>query len=232
VKRLACAAVLVLALASCGVGVRLPATDVTETSATLNGKAVSTVGGSGTYFFVYGVPGSSRSSGEKNVQFSSGGTPVSFPVDHLVGGVVYGYRLCVGDSENPGAGDGCSPTQKFRTPGPTGPAFHSQGNPNCAGPNDFSQEAFIANYEPNTRYGFRLDLLSGPGTAGTLVTTDEDGNAGIGSIGLTEPARARVRLWLDDGDGVLESGEEVVLDDIYVVEEPCTDAEPEEPSPT
>jgi hypothetical protein len=99
-------AVLALVASSCGVGVRQPATDVTETSATLHGKAVSTVGGSGTYFFVYGVSGFSRSSGEKNVQFSSGGTPVSFPADHLAGGVVYSYRLCVGDSENPGAGNG------------------------------------------------------------------------------------------------------------------------------
>ena len=38
-------------------------------------------------------------------------------------------------------------------------------------------------------------------------------------------------VWLDpDGDFVLDPGEETVVDEVYAADEPCTDAQPEEPS--
>jgi hypothetical protein len=224
--------VLGLLASSCGVGVRQPASGITETSATLNGKAVSTAGeGSGSYFFLWGVAGATAaSSGVKPVQFGADGTqPVSYAADRLLPGVVYGYEVCVADSENPGFGGGCSPLQTFRTAGPVVRAFHSLGNRDCAGPNDFSQEALIVNYEPHTTYGFRADFLEGAsGFANAPVRTNEFGNGGIGSIGLTQPFRARVRIWVNpDGDVVQDPGEEIVLDAIYGADEPCTDAQPE-----
>ncbi len=232
-KRLGLAVcVLGMVVSSCGVGVRQPATDITETSATLNGKAVSTIGGSGTYYFNWGpAENHSRPTPVRNFQYGADNTrSASEAVDQLVSGAVYRYRLCATDTENPGGGDGCSPVQTFRTLGPVAPTFHAE-NRDCGGPNDFSQAVFVVNFEPNTTYAFRAEFLEGAtGVANTPFTTDDNGNAGIGSVGLNQPARARVLIWLNpDGDVTQDPGEETVLDEIYVVDEPCTGAHPEEP---
>ena len=232
-KRLGMAlCVLVLLTSSCGVGVRRAASEITETSARFNGTAVSTAGaGSGKLFFDWGVAdATNESSGVKPVHFGADGTqPVTYTVDRLLPGVVYGYKVCVADSENPGFANSCSPRQTFRTAGPVVRAFHALANRDCAGPNDFSQDGLIVNYEPHTTYGFRADFLEGAsGGANAPVRTNEFGNGGIGSIGLTQPFRARVRIWLNpNGDATQDPGEETVFEGIYAADEPCTNAQPE-----
>ena len=40
-----------------------------------------------------------------------------------------------------------------------------------------------------------------------------------------------MRVWENpDGDTVQDPGEETVVDEVYAADEPCTDAQPEEPS--
>ena len=80
-------------------------------------------------------------------------------------------------------------------------------------------------------YALHAEFLEGAtGVASTPFTTDDNGNAGIGSVALDQPARVRVRIWLNpNGDLTQDPGEETVLDEIYVIDEPCTGAHPEEP---
>lgn len=221
---------LALIASSCGVGVRQPATDITETSATLNGKAVSTIGGPGISFFTFGpAEGNTPPTPVKNIDFGDGHElPMSAAVDGLEPGTTYRYQACAGDAENGGL---CSPVQTFKTAGTAVRAFRVYSQ-TCAGPNDFTQEGVLLNFEPNTDYGVHFEILEGgSGTGGRPVTTDDTGNAAIGSIGFTEPFRVRVVVWLDpDGDFVLDPGEETVVDEVYAADEPCTDAQPEEPS--
>jgi hypothetical protein len=227
IKRLACVVTAALALSSCAVGVRAPATNITETTATWNGKAVTTTGAPGEYFFVGGtaLPWL-RPAVVEDIEFGTASElPVSVPVDQLEPGTTYTYRACAGDNES----SLCSPAQTFTTLGTPVPTFRAVNRGECGGPNDFGVTAFVVNYEPDTNYGFRADLLEGAtGFANVPVRTDEYGNADLGSVGLTEPTRARVRLWLNpDDDVTIDPGEEVVLDQVYVVDEPCTDAQPE-----
>ena len=50
-------------------------------------------------------------------------------------------------------------------------------------------------------------------------------------LSITEPFRLGIRVWLNpDGDTDQDPGEETVLDEVYAASEPCTDAQPEEPS--
>jgi hypothetical protein len=151
------------------------------------------------------------------------------PVVGLEPGTTYSYQVCAGDNDNP---DGfCGPRQTFRTLGTGVPTFRSQ-NRECTGPNDFNQSAFVVNFEPGTTYGFRAQFLEGAsGDANTPFETDANGNADLGSIGLTQPFRARVVIWLDpDEDFVQDPEESVLLDSVYGADEPCTDAQPEEPA--
>ena len=143
-------------------------------------------------------------------------------------GTTYTYQVCAGDNES----KLCSPAQAFTTLGTGVPTFRAVNRGECTGPNDFGVNAFVVNYEPDTNYGFRVDFLEGAtGVANTPFTTDEYGNAGIGSVGLSQPTRARVRTWVNpDFDVTIDPGEEVVLDQVFVIDEPCTDAQPEEPS--
>jgi hypothetical protein len=109
-------------VSSCAVGVRQPATNITTTGATLNGKVLSTTGGPGSYYVEHA----------EFVDFFGEGPPVRTPVRPvdfvanqllpvseavtLPPGRARHYRVCAEDSENPGD-PFCSLTQSFRTIG-------------------------------------------------------------------------------------------------------------------
>ncbi len=158
VTRLVGALLVVVAAAasSCGVRVRQPASLITETSAVLERQ-----GGLGDRRLgelLLGL-GSCRELGpadrgpERRVRPRQHAARF-VAVERLVPGARSRYRLCVSDSENPGGGNGCSPTQTFRTLGPVAPTFRAE-NRECAGPNDVSQGAYVVNFQPNTTYAFR-----------------------------------------------------------------------------
>ena len=83
---LALSAIVVgVVVSSCAVGVRQPATDITETSATLNGKVLSTTGGPGSWYIEYG-PTAARTerTPTRTIDFvANESEPVSEPVDGL-----------------------------------------------------------------------------------------------------------------------------------------------------
>ena len=132
---LALAAIVVgVLVSSCAVGVRQPATDITQTSATLHGKVLSTTGGGGSYFIehtdfqeLFGSPLTEKTP-TKSIDFVVNQLhPVSDPVDELPPGRAHYYRVCAEDGENPGD-PFCSRTQSFRTVGDSvfGGAVHDQ----------------------------------------------------------------------------------------------------------
>jgi hypothetical protein len=231
-KRLALAlCVMVVVVSSCGIGVRKPASDITETSATLNGNAVSTMGGPGSYFFDWGpAENEERPTPVRNIDFGTGReVPISVPVTGLEPGTTYRYQACAGDAENPGGGR-CSRTQTFKTAGTGVRALRTKNF--CSDPGDFAQEAIALNFEPSTAYGFRIQFVEGAGGSGaTFFTTDDAGNYGIGNATLRAPFRVRIVIRLNPNlDAVKDPGEATVLDKIYGADEPCTDAQPEEPT--
>ena len=118
-------AAITLGLAGCAIGFRGPVSDVTETSATLNGVVGSTGHAQGTYWFRYGE---TSSYGEltpvRDVDFTDRPAHhVSEPITGLSAGTAYHYSLCA-DDEDPGVGAVCSPDQTFGTYAfPVGVAF-------------------------------------------------------------------------------------------------------------
>jgi hypothetical protein len=131
VKRLllALSAIVVgVAASSCAVGVRQPATSITQTGATLNGKVLSTTGGPGSYYIEYGTTlARTERTPTRTLDFVvNESEPVSEPVDGLEPGTTYHFAVCAEDSEN--AGDAfCSPDQTFTTR-PTGDFISGSGN--------------------------------------------------------------------------------------------------------
>jgi hypothetical protein len=218
-----------LAVSSCAVGVRRPASDITDTSAVMNGTAVSTTGGPGSYFVKYGLTSTPLwDTPTRDVDFEEGEShPVSEPLDGLEPGTTYHYRVCAEDGENPGD-PFCSPDQAFETTGTGVPTF--LGKSTCTDDFQYSQEGVVVNYEPQTRFGATVDFFDG-GSASTAFTTDESGNAAFGGVGADQPFRFQVRIWLNpDGDYEQDPGEETVHEAAYSVDEPCTDAQPEGPT--
>ena len=224
---------LALIASSCGVGVRQPASEITETSATLNGNVLSTTGGPGSYEFRYSptsIP--LRRTPERTIEFEAGESEeVSEPVEDLVSGTAYRYYVCAEDGENPGD-KFCSPPQPFETAGPTVQTFLLETK--CPDPDDFAQSGTALNFEPNSGYGIHFQFLEGgSGGGSTAFTTDENGNANAGDVFFTGPFRIAMRIWKNpDGDTVQDPGEETVVDEVYAADEPCTDAQPEEPTNT
>jgi hypothetical protein len=229
-KRLILAlSVLALVVSSCAIGVRKAPSEVTETTATLNGNAVSTIGGPGSYLFFFGPAENAwRATPRHNIDFGTGSeVPLSLSVTGLEPGTTYRFKACAGDAENPDPQ--CSRTHTFKTAG-TGVQTLQLKN-FCTDPGDFSQEAIALNFEPNTDYGFRVQFVGSDGFAATFFTTDDAGNYGIGNASLRAPFRAHIVIWLNpDLDAEQDPGEETVLDRIYGADEPCTDAQPEDAS--
>ncbi len=123
VKRVASAVsvvVLAFAVSSCAVGVRKPATYVTDISATLNGNVLSVDGGPGRYYIEYGttLARTDRTPTRPITFVEDEIYPVSEPVQDLTPGTTYHYAVCAEDESN--AGDPkCSRDQTFTT-GPAG----------------------------------------------------------------------------------------------------------------
>jgi hypothetical protein len=213
------------------VGVRAPASLVSETTATLNGSVLSTTGGPGSYDFGYGPTSSpQRRTPERPIDFEAEESEqVSEPVEGLQPGTVYRYYVCAEDGETPGD-KFCSPPQTFRTAGASAQTFLVEAH--CSNPDDFAQSGTALNFEPNSRYGIHFEFLEGGSGGGTTAfTTDENGNANAGDVFFTGPFRISVRVWANpDGDLVQDPGEETVVDEVYAADEPCTDAQPEQPT--
>jgi hypothetical protein len=220
-----------LAVSSCAVGVRGPASELTDTSAVMNGTAVSTTGGPGSYFVKYGFTSTPLwDTPTRDVDFEEGESqPVSEPLDGLEPGTTYHYRVCAEDGENPGD-PFCSPDQAFETTGTGVPTF--LGKSICTDDFQYSQEGVVVNYEPQTRFGFSVDFSGGlGGSASTAFTTDESGNAAFGGVGAEQRFGFQARIWLNpDGDFVQDPGEETVFEGTYSVDDPCTDAQPVGPT--
>ena len=99
--------------AGCGVGIRGTATQITTSSALLNGRVVSTAGGPTSYYFEYGRDGQLQQTPEGSIEVAKGFAPrVSAPVEGLEPGGPYSFRVCAEDSENPGD-PFCSPFRTF-----------------------------------------------------------------------------------------------------------------------
>jgi hypothetical protein len=111
-----CILAMALAVSSCAVGVRQPASEIGDTSATLNGKALSSTGGAGSWFIRYGAADPlDEQTPAREVEFGAGESrSVSESVDGLEPATTYRYAVCAEDGENPGD-PFCSPTQLFRT---------------------------------------------------------------------------------------------------------------------
>jgi hypothetical protein len=221
-------AVLCVAISSCAVGVRQPATEVTETSAVLNGKVVSTTGGPGSYYISYGAvsPRTERTPTRPIDFVAEESRAVSEPVDGLAPGVTYRYVVCAEDGENPGE-PFCSPTQTFKTSGTAVPEL--RGESICTEQHQYAIEGVATGLEPETDYGVTAQMDSGTGS--TIFTTDATGSSGVGSILGTEPFEVRVVIWLNpDGDFVQDPGEPTAIDQALVVDEPCEDARPADSS--
>lgn len=108
-------------LSACAVGVRQPAGDITTTSATLNGKVLSTTGGAGSYYIEYGpTPARTERTPTRTIDFVANEShPVSEPVDGLDPDTTYHFAVCAEDGDNPGD-PFCSPDQTFTTHPPIG----------------------------------------------------------------------------------------------------------------
>ena len=159
-------------VSSCAVGVRQPATGITPTSATLNGKVLSTTGGPGSWYIEYG-PTLARTerTPTRTIDFVVNEIePVSEPVAGLDPGTTYHYAICAEDSENPGD-PFCSPDQTFATDfDPTGDAVVGQATDCLPGPVPDSCFSSI---------GLSVDARSGPDGAnpsGTVGWFDNGGS--------------------------------------------------------
>jgi hypothetical protein len=178
------AIVVAVVVSSCGVGVRQPATNITDTSATLNGKVLSTTGGPGSYYIEYG-PTAARTerTPTRTINFDADQSyPISEPVDGLEPGTRYHFAVCAEDSENPGNAF-CSPDQTFTTDSDATLMLTE----NC----DFYEqyglhgvEISATGFPPNAPIHFRLQY---PPSGGTVVdanySTDAGGNFRYGPTG-------------------------------------------------
>jgi hypothetical protein len=159
-------------VSSCAVGVRQPATDITATSATLNGKVLSTAGGPGSYRFIYtDSAGKVGRTAAVPIEFESGVSySVSAPVSALDPGARYRYVACAEDGENP-ANPFCSPEQTFTTDlAPARDAVTGQATDCLPGPVPDSCFSSI---------GLSVDARSDPGGAqpsGTVSWFDNGGS--------------------------------------------------------
>src|SRR4051794_38192789 len=101
---------MVLALASCVTSFRGPVSDVTGTSATLNGVVGSTHEVHATYWFQHGETASyGKLTPVRDVDFTDRpARHVSEPIVGLSAGATYHYSLCV-DDEDPAVDAFCSP---------------------------------------------------------------------------------------------------------------------------
>lgn len=112
----------------CTIGFRVPATDITTTSATLNGAVGSNRSEQGEWFFRYGkTTAYGNETPHRSIEFIAlEGQRVSEPISGLDPGTTYHYVNCADDQE-PGVDAFCSHDQTFTTR-PTGDFISGSGN--------------------------------------------------------------------------------------------------------
>ena len=135
VKQLLATAVLAaaVAVAGCAFGAPQPTTDVTTTSAMLNGDLYSSFAGDTTYFFKYGeTTAYGTETPHRTVAIADDQAhPVSEEVAGLTRATTYHLQLCASDEEEDPPRVNCSTDQTFRTaPGAAPVIFATQRDGN------------------------------------------------------------------------------------------------------
>ena len=128
----------------------------------------------------------------------------------------------------PGVSSAAAPHQGSAA-APAGPTL--QGISICSDAFPFAVRGLVTGLEPNTNYGFRLETPVIGAVVGAF-TTDATGSRVLGDLLADVPFEARTIIWLNpDGDvNEQEPGEPTVIDQTAVVDQPCTDARPKEPT--
>ena len=128
----------------------------------------------------------------------------------------------------PGVSSAAAP-QQGSAAAPAGPTL--QGISICSDAFPFAVRGLVTGLEPNTNYGFRLETPVIGAVVGAF-TTDATGSRVLGDLLADVPFEARTIIWLNpDGDvNEQEPGEPTVIDQTAVVDQPCTDARPKEPT--
>lgn len=196
--------VAAVAVSSCAVGVRGPATEIATTSAVLNGSVVSTAGGSGSYYIEYGpTEARTEATPTRAIEFEANEShPVSEPVEGLEPSTTYHFAVCAEDGENPGE-PFCSRDQTFRTDGDIQVTLTR----NCSfHPPSHGVDARVTGLQPNATFRGTLEYPSG-GTATATLTADADGTY-------------EIQGFLDDSAGTwtatVEWAEETVTEALFV----------------
>jgi hypothetical protein len=103
-------------LSGCAIGFRVPATDITATSVTLNGYVGSNRSEQGEWWFEYGKTSAlGTETPKRSIQFTEFTRhDITEPVTGLEPSTTYHLVLCADDQE-PGVGEFCSAQQTFRT---------------------------------------------------------------------------------------------------------------------
>ena len=103
-------------VSGCALGIPRPATQITKTSATLNGEVLSTTGGPGSWYIEYGTSAArTQKTPTRTINLvAKESKPVSEPINGLTVGTTYHFAVCAEDSENPGF-PACSSDQTFDT---------------------------------------------------------------------------------------------------------------------
>jgi hypothetical protein len=167
-----------LVVSSCAVGVREPATGITKTSATLNGKVLSTTGGPGSWYIEYGPVGAGTAlkTATRAIDFvTNESEPVSEPVDGLEPGTNYSFAVCAEDSENPGE-PFCSPDQTFTTDYDPALSFEYDCGTGFPG-----LEVQLSGMPPNTQFHGKLSAPNGVTNEGDF-TTDASGGFDVNAV--------------------------------------------------
>jgi hypothetical protein len=187
------ALMVALTASSCAVGVRQPATDITDTSAVLNGKVLSTTGGPGSWYIEYG-PTLARTerTPTRDIDFVvNESEPVSEPIDSLEPGTTYHFAVCAEDSENPGD-PFCSPDQTFTTYDPVLGLFEE-----CMFyPPRHYVVLGVSGFPPNTRFSWTVEGGGDPPQAFPIdETTDANGESGgFLARGANEPTEFKATV--------------------------------------
>ena len=109
-----------IVVSACAVGGPEPPTDITDTSATLNGSVYSSVQGDTAYWFRYGETTAydvETDHGQVTISDDQA-HPVSTPISGLSAGTRHHWQLCVQDAEEDPPRTVCSKDQRFDTTGP------------------------------------------------------------------------------------------------------------------
>jgi hypothetical protein len=187
---IACLLLLASTATGCAVGVRGPVIEISRTSAEINGKALSTVGGQGSYHVEYGTTAArTQSTPARTVTFARFDPEfVTEPLVGLAPGETYHFAICAEDSENPG-NPFCSPDRTFTTDGDSTDSVFGTGVRELAG--------------TGLDESWHYDVSSGPSgenAEGHLIYTAASGRRALGTVRCLAVSenRAVIGLEIDD----------------------------------